>query len=70
MSYTAEAQGELPRALFLKMVDTDLGDGEFFGPSEVDYYTRDYVDVAGAPLLRCYDARYSEELQALPRPAG
>jgi hypothetical protein len=61
VNYTAEAQGVLPRRLFLKMVDTDLGDGEFFGPSEVDYYTRDYVDVSAAPLLRCYDARYSEE---------
>lgn len=63
VSYTADARGTLPRRLFLKMVDTDLGDGEFFGPSEVDYYTRDYVDVPAAPLLRCYDARYSEELR-------
>jgi hypothetical protein len=60
VSYTADAQGARPRRLFLKMVDTDLGDGEFFGPSEVDYYTRDYVDVPAAPLLRCYDAHYSE----------
>lgn len=63
VGYTADAQGALPRRLFLKMVDTDLGDGEFFGPSEVDYYTRDYVDVPAAPLLRCYEARYSEELR-------
>jgi hypothetical protein len=63
VSYTADAQGALPRRLFLKLVNTDLGDGEFFGPSEVDYYTRDYVDVPAAPLLRCYDARYSEELR-------
>lgn len=63
VGYTADAQGALPRRLFLKMVDTDLGDGEFFGPSEVDYYTRDYVDVPAAPLLRCYDARYSQELR-------
>jgi hypothetical protein len=41
------------------MVNTDLDD-EFFGPSEVSYYTRDYADVAAAPLLRCYDAQYSE----------
>lgn len=63
VSYTTGAQGARPRSLFLKMVDTDLGDGEFFGPSEVDYYTRDYVDVPEAPLLRCYDARYSEALR-------
>jgi hypothetical protein len=63
VNYTADALGALPRRLFLKMVDTDTGDGEYFGPSEVDYYTRDYVDAPDAPLLRCYDARYSEELR-------
>jgi hypothetical protein len=63
VSYAADAQGALPRRLFLKLVNTDLGDGEFFGPSEVDYYTRDYVDVPAAPLLRCYDAHYSEALR-------
>lgn len=63
LQYTPDAQGERPSRLFLKMVDTDLGDGEFFGPSEVDYYTRDYVDVPDAPLLHCYDACYSPTLQ-------
>lgn len=63
LRYAADALGERPARLFLKMVDTDLGDGEFFGPSEVDFYTRDYVDVPAAPLLRCYDARYSQELR-------
>ena len=62
VTYTEDAQGALPGHLFLKMVDTDLGDGEFFGDSEVTYYTRDYVDVKNAPLLRCYDAAYSQEL--------
>jgi hypothetical protein len=60
LSYTAEAQGARPRRLFLKMVNTDLDD-ESFDASEVTYYRRDYVDVAAAPLLRCYDARHSEE---------
>jgi hypothetical protein len=63
LRYTSDATGELPPRLFLKMVDTDLGDGEYFGPSEVDYYTRDYIDVPDAPLLRCYDGRYSPALQ-------
>jgi hypothetical protein len=63
LRYTPGAEGERPARLFLKMVNTDTGDGEFFGPSEVDYYTRDYVDVPAAPLLRCYDARYSQELR-------
>jgi hypothetical protein len=67
LSYSPDAQGERPARLFLKMVDTDVGDGEFFGPSEVDYYTRDYLDLPDAPLrrplLRCYDGRYSPTRQ-------
>jgi len=60
--YADGSRGALPRRLFLKMVNADLGD-EFFGPSEVAYYTRDYVDVEGAPLVRCYDGVFSEEQQ-------
>jgi hypothetical protein len=62
LRYSDDAQGERPPRLFLKMVNTDL-DGESFDASEVTYYTRDYVGVAGAPLVRCYDAAYSAELQ-------
>lgn len=58
--YTPDAQGALPRRLFLKMVNTNLED-EFFDASEVFYYTRDYVGVQGAPLVRCYRGAYSEE---------
>ncbi len=57
--YSADAQGALPQRLFLKMVNTDLDD-EFFGASEVTYYTRDYVGVEDAPLIRCYAGAYSE----------
>lgn len=32
--------------------------GSDFGRSEVDYYTRDYVDMADAPLVRCFAAAY------------
>jgi hypothetical protein len=60
--YTPDASGECPSSLFLKMVDTDTGDGEYFDDSEVTYYTRDYLDVPRAPLLRCYDAGYSKDL--------
>lgn len=60
LSYSPDAQGARPGRLFLKLVNADLGDDEFFGPSEVTYYTRDYVDVEGAPLIRCYDAAFSE----------
>jgi hypothetical protein len=59
LHYSPGAQGERPVRLFLKMVDCDLGDGESFGSSEVDYYVRDYIGVVGAPLLRCYDAHFS-----------
>lgn len=62
LRYSDDAQGERPERLFLKMVNTDLGDGEWFGPSEVDYYTRDYRGVPDAPLVRCYHAAYSESL--------
>ena len=63
INYTDDAQGELPSRLFLKMANTDLDNGESFDDSEVNYYTRDYVDVENAPLLRCYDAAYSAELK-------
>lgn len=60
LTYTDEAKGTLPQRLFLKLANTDLGDGESFDDSEVIYYTRDYVDVSNAPLVRCYHAAYSE----------
>ncbi len=58
LTYSPDAQGECPSHLFLKLVSTDLGDGEFFLPAEVTYYTRDYIDVPDAPLVRCYHAAY------------
>jgi hypothetical protein len=60
VNYSADAQGARPPRLFLKMVNADLDD-EFFGASEVTYYTHDYVGVAEAPLIRCYAGAYSEE---------
>ena len=59
LRYAEGSQGALPQRLFLKMVNPDGGEGAF-GPSEVAYYTRDYVDVDEALLVRCYDAAYSE----------
>ncbi len=58
VTYSSDAQGECPQYLFLKLVNTDLGDGEFFLPSEVNYYTCDYIDLPEAPLVRCYDGVY------------
>ena len=34
--------------------------GATFGRSEVDYYTRDYVSLTEAPLVRCWNAAYKE----------
>ena len=59
LRYAEGVQGALPQRVFLKKVKTAGGDGAF-GPSEVTYYTRDYVDVDEALLVRCYDAAYSE----------
>jgi thiamine kinase-like enzyme len=63
LRYSPGAQGALPGSLFLKLVDTDTGDGEYFDDSEVTYYLRDYLDVPDAPLVRCYDGAYSLELR-------
>jgi thiamine kinase-like enzyme len=61
VTYTPEASGSLPQQLFLKMVDTEASTSdEYFSDSEVTYYTRDYLDLSEVPLLRCYDAAYSD----------
>ncbi len=50
--------GGLPDALLLKCCSGT------FGPSEVHYYARDYVGLAGMPLVRCYDAAYDSTRNA------
>ncbi len=55
IAYDSSATGELPKRLWLKTCQ-----GGFFGPSEVLYYTRDYVDVPDAPVLHAYDATYDD----------
>ncbi len=62
LRYADGSQGALPQRLFLKMVNVKSGN-ETFDSSEVTYYVRDYVGVAGVPLVRCYDAAFSDELQ-------
>ncbi len=62
VKYVYGSQGALPQQLFLKMVNAHLEDG-FFGPSEIYYYTRDFTGVERAPLVRCYNAVFSDELQ-------
>ena len=60
IAFSEDATGLLPTKLFLKTVKTDQ-DEDFFGPSEVNYYLRDYKGVTCAPIPRCYDAVFSEE---------
>lgn len=60
--YENGSQGALPPRLFLKLVNTNSGE-ETFDSSEVTYYTRDYDGVEGVPLVRCYDAAFSGELE-------
>ncbi len=62
LRYEPGSQGALPRRLFLKMVNADM-EGESFDSSEVTYYTRDYIGVDQAPLVRCYDGAFSEDLR-------
>jgi hypothetical protein len=64
LRYSPDARGELPSWLFIKMVDAGASSAdEFFGASEVTYYTRDYVDVDDAPIVRCYHGVFSESLR-------
>jgi len=53
LRYAPGSAGERPASLFLKQVTG-------FGRSEVEYYTRDYAGLAGAPLLRCHDAEWAD----------
>ena len=53
LSIRAKMTDGTMRALRLKLC---LGDT--FGKSEVDYYTRDYLSMTDAPLVRCFDAQY------------
>jgi hypothetical protein len=59
ITYSENAAGAKPTKLFLKLVTLDMED-EFFGPSEVNYYQRDYVDIRNVPIPRAYNAVYSE----------
>jgi hypothetical protein len=56
LTYSKGAKGACPKNLFIK---TSSG----FGPSEVRYYLRDYVDVQAAPLPRCFHAAYDDDRQ-------
>jgi thiamine kinase-like enzyme len=54
--YTSRATGRMPATLLLKMC---LGNKNTFGDSEVNYYTRDYIDLVNRPLPISYYAQYA-----------
>lgn len=58
VAYAAGSAGECPAALLLKRC------AGTFGPSEVHYYTRDYVGLADAPLVRCFAAAFDPGARA------
>ena len=58
IAYSDNATGDLPTRLFLKTVNADQ-DEDFFGPSEVNYYLRDYAGVDCSPVPRCYSGAFS-----------
>jgi hypothetical protein len=58
LAYAGGSTGSLPSRLFLKMCSA----GSYaFGPSEVQYYARDYMALADPPIPTCYDAQYSSD---------
>ena len=58
VDYSSDARGRLPTTLILKLC---AGGELFMADSEVNYYNRDYLDLAGAPIPRCYDAQLSSQ---------
>lgn len=61
LNYKDDLAAKLPTTLLLKMCGG--GNSADFGPSEVYYYTRDYVGFNDAPLVKCYDGAYSAKQQ-------
>jgi len=57
IEYDADTTGDAPRSLILKTVEADAG---FIQRSEVDYYTRDYLGLANAPIPKCYAAKVND----------
>lgn len=55
LTYQPNATGSLPARLFLKLCQVGA---EGFGASEINYYTKDYLDSPDVPLLTCYGAAY------------
>ena len=59
VTYTANARGECPVSLFLKLCD----ETNQFGDSEVVYYTKIIASMTDAPAPHCYHAAYDPMTQ-------
>jgi hypothetical protein len=57
VGYREGSTGPRPERLLLKLCGAE---GGVFGPSEVWYYTRDYIGLPNSPVPRCFDAAYEE----------
>lgn len=57
LQYSEPATGDKPDKLLLKI----CSGGNSFGPSEVNYYRRDYLGLPDKPLIRHYDTAYSPD---------
>jgi len=58
LRHQAGSTGTLPPALLLKI----CADGtDLFGPSEVNYYARDYISLHHAPIPRCVELETCSE---------
>lgn len=58
LKYQSETLESLPKSLFLKIC---AGENNLFGNSEVNYYIRDYINLANRPIPACYQAQYDEK---------
>lgn len=58
IGYGGGTQGEPPQSLILKTVEAGTG---FVNDSEVNYYARDYLRLADAPIPNCYAAHAADD---------
>ncbi|OKH46223.1 hypothetical protein NIES2101_25135 [Calothrix sp. HK-06] len=57
LQYQPETTAKFPASLLLKIC---ADDNNLFGKSEVNYYIRDYIELANPPIPTCYHASYAE----------
>jgi hypothetical protein len=58
IEYGTDTQANAAQSLILKTVEADAG---FVNDSEVNYYARDYLGLADAPIPKCYAAHAADD---------